>query len=117
MVYRNFSLLTTLPPPPVMILDGKLKVSQGNSNESRDDNENDEDNEQNTINSVNPMAPDTGKNVVEFNINCTERKKPSHGHLWNSSSVPNRGWNFPRVFCSSTWSLKICVTVLTSNTT
>ena len=56
-----------------MVFSSKLKVRQCNSNEGSNNKEDDEDYEENAVNCVNPVAPNTSKDVVELNIDGTER--------------------------------------------
>lgn len=71
LVERNKN--SSLPPPPFMVFSSKLKVCKCHSNESSDNEKNDEDYKENAVYGVNSMAPHTGKYVVKFDINSTER--------------------------------------------
>jgi len=107
-------MMTGLPPPPLMIFSSKLKVRQCHSNEGSDYKQDDEDDKENAVDSVNSVAPHASKYVVEFNVDCTERKKTSHCHLWNSSPIPRQWWNLSRIFGSATRSLELSLAVFTS---
>lgn len=70
-----------LPPPPLMVLNCKFKVSKSNGDECCD---NDKPDEQNVVDCVNLVPPYASKNVEEFDVDSTERKKSRHAHLGNS---------------------------------
>lgn len=99
-----------------MVFCSKLEVRQCNSDEGSDNKENDEDNKENAVYGVDPVAPNTGKYVVELDVNGTERQKPCHSHLWNCSPVPGKWWDLPRVFSGAARSLEFGFAVFTSNT-
>lgn len=106
-----------LPPPPFMIFCSKLEVSQCHSNEGCDDEKYNKNYKENAIDCINSVAPDTDKYVVELNIDCTERQKTSHGHLWDSASIPRQWWNLSRILGSAAWSLELCFAVFSCNST
>jgi hypothetical protein len=70
-----------VPPPPLMVLNSKLEVCEGYRDKRSHNDEDDEDNEQYAIDSINFVTPHTCKNVVELNVDCTERQESSHAHL------------------------------------
>ena len=105
-----------VPPPPRMIFGSKLEVRQCNGDESSDNKEDDKDNKENAVDCVNPVAPNTGKDVVQLNVYGTERQKSSHSHLRNCFPVPGKWRNFPGVFCGTARSLEFTFAVFTSNT-
>ena len=99
-----------------MVFSSKLEVCQCNSDERGDNKEDDEDNKQNAVDCVNPVAPNTSKDVVQLDVYGTERQKPGHSHLWNSSPVPRKWRNLPGVFCGTARSLEFTFAVFASNT-
>ena len=106
-----------LPPPPFMIFSSKLEVSQSHSDESSDNQKDNEHNKQDAVDGINPVTPDTGKYVVELNVNSTEREKPCHCHLRKGAPVPRQRWNFTRIFCGAARSLELSLAIFPSNTT
>lgn len=100
-----------------MIFSSKLKVSQSHSNKRSDNQQNDKDDEKDAVDGVNPVAPHTGKNVVQLNVNGTEGEKSSHCHLGNSTPVPRQRRNLSGILCSAARGLKLSLAVLTSNAT
>jgi hypothetical protein len=105
-----------VPPPPLVVFSSKLEVRQCNSNEGSYNKEDDEDYKEDAVDGVNPMAPNTGKDVVELNVYGTERQKPCHSHLWNCCPVPGKWRNLPGVFGGAARSLEFGFAVFTSNT-
>ena len=99
-----------------MIFGSKLEVRQCNSDESSDNKEDDKDDKENAVDCVNPVAPNTGKDVVQLNVYGTERQKSSHSHLRNCFPVPGKWRNLPGVFCGAARSLEFTFAVFTSNT-
>lgn len=61
------------PPPPFVVFSSKLEVGKCNSDECRDYKENNENYEEYAVDGVSPMSPHTGKYVVKFNVDGTER--------------------------------------------
>jgi hypothetical protein len=100
-----------------MIFSSKLEVSQSNSDESSDNQKNNEDNKQDAVDGINPVTPDTGKYVVELNVNSTKREKPCHCHLRKGTPVPRQRWNLTRIFCGAARSLELSLHIFPSNTT
>lgn len=72
------------PPPPFMVISGKLEVGDCNSGECCDDEKNNKHYKENAVQSVNLMSPHTGKYILKFNVYSTEREKPCHCHLRDS---------------------------------
>jgi len=58
-----------------------LKVRQCNGDKSRYNDEDDEDNEENAVDGVDFVTPNTCENVIELNVDCTERQETCHAHL------------------------------------
>ena len=58
-----------------MVLDCQLEVGEGNGDESRDNDKDDEDNEEDGVNGVHLVAPHTGKDVVQLDVDSTERQE------------------------------------------
>ena len=100
-----------------MIFGSELEIGQRHSNEGSDNEKNNEHNEQNAINGVDLMAPNTSKDVIQFDIYSTEWQKTSHCHLWHSSSIPRQLWNFSWILRSATRGLEFCLAIFTSNAT
>mmetsp|Transcript_6274 Transcript_6274/g.9515 ORF Transcript_6274/g.9515 Transcript_6274/m.9515 type:complete len:577 (+) Transcript_6274:207-1937(+) len=75
-------------PPPTMVLAGQLEVHQGNSDEGGDDEQHDEGQEQDPKEGVDLVAPYTGKDVVQLNVDGTEGQEASHEHLGQRVAVP-----------------------------
>lgn len=104
-----------LPPPPFMILDRKLKVSQCHSDEGGDNDEDDENDEEDAVYGVNLVPPNTSKYIVELNVDGTERKEPSHRHLRNCPSIPWQLRDLSGILCGAAWSLEFCLAIFTGN--
>ena len=100
-----------------MIFSGELEVSQGNGYKSGNDQEDDEDDEEDAVNGVDPMAPNTGKDVIQLDVDGTERKKTSHGHLRNSASVPWKWRDLTWILSCADWSLELGFAVFTGDAT
>lgn len=98
-----------------MAFSSKLKVGQSNSNEGCDNKEDDKDYKQNAVNCVDPVSPDACKDVVQLNVNGTERKKTGHRHLRNGSPVPGKWWNLSQEFGGAARSLELIFAVFPSN--
>ena len=81
-----------------MIFSSELKVSQRHGYKSSDDDEDDEHDEEDAVDGVDPVTPHTSENVVKLDVDGTERKKTSHGHLRNGASVPRERRNLAGVF-------------------
>ena len=100
-----------------MVLSSKLEVRQCHSNESSNYQENDEDNKQDAVYGINPVTPYTGKYVVKFNVDSTERQKACHCHLRNCSPVPWQSWNLSGILGGADRSLEFSLAILPSNPT
>ena len=64
-----------------MILHRQLEVGQGYGDEGRHYQQNDEDNEENGIDGVHFMAPHTGKDVVQLNVDGAEWQEACSHHI------------------------------------
>ena len=58
-----------------MVLHCQLEVGEGNGDEGRDNDKDDEDNEEDGVDGVHLVAPHAGKDVVQLNVDGTERQK------------------------------------------
>jgi hypothetical protein len=101
----------------LVIFSSELEVSQGHGYESSDDDENDEDDEEDAVDGVDPVTPDTSENVVELDVDGTERKETSHGHLRHSASVPREWRNLAGVFGCAARCLELGFAVFTGDAT
>ena len=112
----KISLLKPLPPPPFVIFSGKLEVSKCNGYKSSNDQEDDEYDEEDAVNGVDPVTPNTGKEVVQLDVDGTERKKTRHGHLRYSTPVPWELRDLPGILSGADWRLELYFAVFTSDT-
>uniref|UniRef100_A0A1J3HN99 Uncharacterized protein n=1 Tax=Noccaea caerulescens TaxID=107243 RepID=A0A1J3HN99_NOCCA len=100
-----------------MIFSSELEVSQSDGYKSSDNDENDEDDEEDAVDGVDPVTPDTSENVVKLDVDGTERKETSHGHLRKSASVPRERRNLAGVFGCAAGCLELRFAVFTGDTT
>ena len=98
-----------------MVFNSKLEIGQSNGNKGRHDNQDDENNEENTVDGVHLMAPHTGKNIVQLDINGTEWQEPSHSHLRNSRAIPRQRRDFSWKLRCPARGLKFSLTIFPSN--
>lgn len=106
---------SNIPPPPVVVLGGKLEISQSDGDKGGDYEENNEDDEQDAVYGVNPVTPHAGKDVIKLNVYGAERQETRHGHLRDSAPVPRQRWDFSRVLCGSHRSLELGFAVLSGD--
>lgn len=100
-----------------MVFNCKLEVGQCNGDESSHDDQYDENNEENAVDGVDLMAPHTGKDIVQLDVNGTEWQEPSHGHLWNSIAIPRKRGNFSWELRCPARGLKFSLAVFPRNPT
>lgn len=104
-------------PPPLVILNSKLEVSECHCDKRCDDDEDNEHNEEDAVDGVYLMPPDTGKYVVQLDVNSTEREEPCHCHLRNGASVPGQLRDFPWILGCAARSLEFCIAIFPSYST
>ena len=63
-------------PPPAVVFHCQLEVGQGDGDEGCDNDKDDEDDEEDGVDGVHLVAPHAGKDVVQLNIDGTERQEP-----------------------------------------
>lgn len=78
------------PPPPSMIFTRQLEIQQSHRDERCDRDEHDKSNIQYSEESVYFVAPDTREDVVQLDVDGTERQKSSHEELGDGVSIPLR---------------------------
>lgn len=100
-----------------MILNSKLEVRKCHCDKGCDNDEDNEHNKEDAVDGVYLMPPDTGKYVVQLDVNCAEREEPCHCHLRNSASVPWKLRDFPWVLGCAAGGLEFCVTIFPGYTT
>ena len=64
------------PPPPPVVLNCQLEVGQRDGDERCDQDQDDENDEQDAPHSVHLVAPNGGKDVVQFDVDGREGKEP-----------------------------------------
>ena len=70
-----------------MVFHCQLEVSQGDGDEGCDDDEDDEDNEEDGVDGVDLVAPHAGKDVVQLNVDGTERQEACNAQAHSQSHL------------------------------
>ena len=69
------------------------------------------------LQSINFMSPHSFKDIMHFNVNCTERQKSTNQHMYKGAAVERHRWYLTWYFMYTTWCFKITRCISTNNCT